>query len=51
MAMLVVLGLNGLKLEVPDDRLTELVLGVAEGRTTKAGIAVFVRRHTMRRNG
>jgi prophage maintenance system killer protein len=49
MAMLVFLGLNELRLEVPDGDLTQLVLGVAEGRVTKAEVAVFVRRHAARR--
>ena len=49
MAMLVFLGLNELRLEVADDDLTRLVLGVAEGRITKAEVAVFVRRHATRR--
>jgi len=44
-AMLAFLGLNGRRLEAPDDDLIELVLGVAEGRITKAEIAVFVQRH------
>ena len=44
-AMLAFLGLNGRRLEAPDDDLTDLVLGVAEGRVTKAEVAVFVRRH------
>jgi len=44
-AMLEFLGLNGRRLEAPDDDLIELVLGVAEGRVTKAEIAVFVQRH------
>ena len=48
-AMLAFLGLNGRRLEAPDDILTTLVLGVAEGRVTKADVAVFVRRHTVRR--
>jgi len=39
------LGLNGRRLAAPDDDLIELVLGVAEGRVTKAEVAVFVRRH------
>ena len=45
-AMLAFLGLNGRRLEAPDDDLTDLVLGVAEGRVTKAEVAVFVRRHS-----
>jgi len=44
-ATLAFLGLNGRWLEAPDDDLFELVLGVAEGRITKAEVAVFVRRH------
>jgi len=44
-AMLAFLGLNGRRLEAPDDDLIELVLGVVEGRITKAEIAVFVQRH------
>jgi len=48
-AMLAFLGLNGRRLDAPDDDLTALVLGVAEGRVTKADVAVFVRRHTVRR--
>ena len=50
-AMLAFLGLNGRRLEAPDDDLTDLVLGVAEGRVTKAEVAVFVRRHTVLRTG
>jgi death-on-curing protein len=44
-AMLAFLGLNGRQLHAPDDDLTDLVLGVAEGRVTKSEVAVFVRRH------
>jgi len=44
-ALLAFLGLNGRRLEAPDDELTDLVLGVAEGRVTKADVAVFGRRH------
>jgi death-on-curing protein len=50
MAMLAFLGLNGRRLEAPDDDLTDVVLGVAEGRVTKAEVAVFVRRHSHSRN-
>ena len=49
MTMLAFLGLNGRWLEAPDDVLTNLVLGVAEGRITKSEVAVFVRRHTVPR--
>lgn len=51
MAMLVFLGLNGRGLRAPDDALIDLVLGVAEGRVTKADVAVFVRRHVVPRRG
>ena len=44
-AMLVFLGLNGQRLEAPDDELADLVLGVAAGRISKADVAVFVRHH------
>ena len=50
-ALLAFLGLNGRQLEAPDDELTELVLGVAEERVTKAEVAVFVRRHSVPRPG
>jgi death on curing protein len=49
MAMLAFVGLNGRRLEAPDDGLTNLVMGVAEGRSIKAEVAVFVRRHGGRR--
>ena len=50
-AMLAFLGLNGRRLEAPDDALTDLVLGVVAGRVTKAEVAVFVRRRTVPRTG
>lgn len=50
-AMLAFLGLNGRWLEAPDNALTDLVFGVAEGRVTKAEVAVFVRRHRVPRKG
>lgn len=50
-AMLAFLGLNGRWLEAPDADLTDLVLGVADGRVTKAEVAVFVRRHSVPRKG
>jgi len=43
------LGLNGLTLNADPDELTELVLGVAEGRVGKADVAVFLARHSRRR--
>lgn len=42
---LVFLALNGEEIEADDDELTELVLGVAQGRVSKAEIAVFLQRH------
>jgi prophage maintenance system killer protein len=39
------LGLNGLWLEADPDELAALVVSVAEGTTTKAEIAEFVRQH------
>jgi len=39
---LVFLALNGRRLEADDDDLTDLVMGVAEGRVAKAEAAVFV---------
>ena len=50
-AMLAFLGLNGRRLEASDDELTDLVLRVADGRVTKAEVAVFVQRHGVRRKG
>jgi len=40
------LWMNDVEIEVDDDPLTELVLGVARGEKTKADIAVFLRAHT-----
>jgi death-on-curing protein len=45
MAMLAFLGLNGHRLESGEDDLVELVLGTAEGRLTKAEVAVFLQKH------
>lgn len=45
-AALVFLTLNDQDVEADDDALTELALGVAEGRVSKAEIAVFFQRHT-----
>lgn len=44
-AALVFLTLNGSDIQAEDDELTELVLGVAEGRVSKAEVAVFLQRH------
>lgn len=51
MAMLVFLGLNSLRLEANPHEVTELVLGVAAGKTSKAEVAVFVQRHVRPRPG
>jgi prophage maintenance system killer protein len=45
MAMLVFLGLNGLRIEASEDELANLVLAVARGRISKAEIAVFAKDH------
>lgn len=42
---LVFLGLNGHRLDAEEDELTDLVMGVAAGRITKAEVAVFVAAH------
>jgi death-on-curing protein len=42
---LVFLALNSEAIEADDDELTGLVLGVAQGRVSKAEIAVFLQRH------
>jgi death-on-curing protein len=39
------LGVNGLWLETTEDAVVDLVLGVAEGRISKAEVAEFIRRH------
>jgi len=44
-AVLAFLGLNALRLQADPDELTRLVVGVAEGRTSKAEVAVFIRDH------
>lgn len=49
MAMLAFLGLNGLRVESGEDDLAELVLGTAEGRLTKAEIAVYLQTHVRQR--
>jgi death-on-curing protein len=46
MVALVFLGLNGLSVEAGEDELTDLVLGVAAGRVSKAQAAVFLDRHS-----
>jgi death-on-curing protein len=39
------LRLNDVRVHASDDDLVELVLGVAEGRRSKADVAVFLREH------
>ena len=45
MVMLAFLGLNGLRLRADPDELTDLVLGVVEGKVSKAEVAVFLERY------
>lgn len=40
------LRLNDLRLEAAEDDLYDLVIGVAEGRVSKAAVAVFFEKHT-----
>ncbi len=47
-AMLAFLGLNALRLQADPDELTKLVVGVAEGKITKAEVSVSVRNHARR---
>jgi death-on-curing protein len=44
-AALAFLALNDVSVVVTDDELVELVLGIAEGRKSKADVAVFLRAH------
>lgn len=48
-AALVFLRLHDIRLEVDNDRLYRLVLGVADGRETKADAAAFFREHAAAR--
>ena len=48
-AALTFLWLNGSRVMAGEDELTELVMGVAAGRTGKAEVAVFLKRHARRR--
>lgn len=47
-AALVFLWMNDVEVEAAEDDLTDLVLGVAEGRISKAEVAVFLRTHATR---
>ena len=42
------LRLNGVRVHATDDQLVDLVVGVAEGRRSKADVAVFLREHSKR---
>jgi len=44
-AAIAFLGMNGFWLEAPDEDLVELVLRTAQGKATKADIAVFLKEH------
>jgi len=44
-AALVFLWMNDVEIEAGEDELTDLVLGVAEGRVSKAEVAVFLQTH------
>jgi death on curing protein len=44
-AALTFLGVNGLWVDATNEELIELTLGVAEGRTSKADVAVFLAAH------
>lgn len=46
-ASIAFLGMNGLWLESDPEVLTDLVLGVAEGRTARAEVAEFIRMNTV----
>lgn len=40
------LGLNGIRVNAPEDDLYDLVIGVAEGRVTKDDVAAFFEKHS-----
>lgn len=45
-AGLVFLALNGIEIDAEEDDFYEMVMGVAEGRVSKAAVAVFLSDHT-----
>ena len=51
MAMLTFLGLNRRRLRAESDDLEDLVIGVADGRLSKAEVSVFVQQHLRPRPG
>lgn len=42
---LVFLAMNGVRVRATDDELVDLVMGIAEGRSSKSDVAVFLRTH------
>ena len=48
MTVIAFLGLNSFRLHANPGELADLVLGVAEGRISKAEVAVFMQRHVKR---
>ena len=51
MTTLMFLGLNGRSLKAGDDELTDLVVGVAAGKVSKAKTGVFIERYSRPRRG
>lgn len=47
-AALTFLDMNRIEIDAPEDDLYDLVIGVAEGRVSKAAVAVFFEQHTSR---
>ncbi len=45
MAALTFLEMNGIEIDADESKFFELVIGVAEGRVTKAEVAVFLQHH------
>jgi len=44
-AALTFLEMNGIEVDADEDRFYDLVIGVAEGRVSKAAVAVFLEKH------
>ncbi len=51
MAAFAFLHLNGLNLKATNQQLERIVVSVAEGRTDKASLTQFLRKHTRPRSG
>jgi death-on-curing protein len=45
-AALTFLEMNGIEIDADEDTFYDLVIGVAEGRVSKAAVAVFLEKHT-----